>query len=1268
MLGENKKRKRRNKRGENTKKWEKLRQKPITGIDTLQSGGLVSSSAPKNNTNSVNSNEFGHTVTGLGGGIIPEITNGGLHNPPPTFTKVLPRLGRALRQTINTAKITGDQNPLTRIDGNDNGLLFDGTWREMPDPTPGNRVSLTGAMGRRDNPTKFLGLQNLLNKHFMQSQLFDEWEKNNDWMSFHRNHFDWWMFPIPRGSHSYGDGYNITGEPLQELLKNKEYISSLKKSVRQYLKAMAWDVEKNDWIENADIMHGQNPVQNINAPRLYKIAQSTYAHQLMDEHMSIRKMANDLLDNGINIGNEEYWRGAVGLTGRMAGRPPEDPDFSDPKLFPQNLTWRDRHKRVNLGPNMVYIFSGNHKNPNRGWVHASFWVDKTQLPEKGKKGEIIEALAADGVTKHFMKWNGTEWMRSSKGAIEKPKNKLSSSVSQGLSIKAKPRDSQIVTKPGSKELERLLKRLDDAGWDWKDENARRELVQLIQESQNRLTGDKPWSHGSSPKAANTKNDFIDELYVEFIKPLGIYTAQGTRGGHGHLGNAFGKWMALQSTPGDINGNATELGSFLAELDEQKNPNLFNLHFEQWIRDPLTTVTDPADGKQKGIRYVFGDDRQKMLKEYRARVSALRKAAFILVTGSPESGSNSEDVAEVSSKELFDFLSESEPQVISMASSFADDIIKNDSPRSLHRLHAMVMDRLSLRTTPEKSKLITPGVLNEIIKNSNPNFENTMPPEFFEPDNFGELPDATIDLAKSFAEGMLETQTAASRNSIVKELTELIQLDEPKFTEKHSQNIVDNAIANGFGVRGLSGKMKVGPENNLESDYDGFDTENPDSLGNHMLSRESSYEVLPEPTDNIEIAIAEGRPISWLIPGSYHPEIEKTVNEITDDVINSGYTSIEDFRETGTGDPDDISVMKAKKGQWVADMEYSLFKAGALRKDFELDESLKMMVNAILDQDVTRVSEIDFSVDPRGEWLQSQIESQQKRNMHEIALGLVQRAIVAGVKSNFLAEKSRNGGKASDETIEYWNKAIGAALENNAPFWSNDTTPTVSVGMPVQAVLNLLNDGKFKTLHETGISLGNSRTDIRRIQEFALFGIHPESFSRPRPIYGILAPGGLSEEAMDMTSQYGPIHIVLKPNVADRSTWTESDSLSLASTASSIKHPTHHGLFAQNIHGELEQFMKPEPAYDDEDIGRMHYTEAQIHGGITLDDISHIVVNDDIEVNDWHALINFPSIDGSKNGDQIQSIDEYEPFIQISKIAESKGIPIIRKSQLGERKL
>ena len=63
-----------------------------------------------------------------------------------------------------------------------------------------------------------------------------------------------------------------------------------------------------------------------------------------------------------------------------------------------------------------------------------------------------------------------------------------------------------------------------------------------------------------------------------------------------------------------------------------------------------------------------------------------------------------------------------------------------------------------------------------------------------------------------------------------------------------------------------------------------------------------------------------------------------------------------------------------------------------------------------------------------------------------------------------------------------------------------------------------------------------------------------------------------------------------------------------------------------------------------------------------------MVNDDIELNDWHALINFPSIDGSKNGDQIQSIDEYEPFIQISKIAESKGIPIIRKSELDERKL
>lgn len=69
-------RKKRRKKGKTKKEWEKLREAPIVGISTMADGSLVSA---------------------------------------PISGKALPRLGRAIRSSMTSGVITGDQNPLTRV-------------------------------------------------------------------------------------------------------------------------------------------------------------------------------------------------------------------------------------------------------------------------------------------------------------------------------------------------------------------------------------------------------------------------------------------------------------------------------------------------------------------------------------------------------------------------------------------------------------------------------------------------------------------------------------------------------------------------------------------------------------------------------------------------------------------------------------------------------------------------------------------------------------------------------------------------------------------------------------------------------------------------------------------------------------------------------------------------------------------------------------------------------------------------------------------------
>ena len=56
---------------------------------------------------------------------------------------------RAIGKLNRNTRISGDQNPMTRPDADGDGLLFDNTWREMPDPTPFSDFTVAGKLRRR---------------------------------------------------------------------------------------------------------------------------------------------------------------------------------------------------------------------------------------------------------------------------------------------------------------------------------------------------------------------------------------------------------------------------------------------------------------------------------------------------------------------------------------------------------------------------------------------------------------------------------------------------------------------------------------------------------------------------------------------------------------------------------------------------------------------------------------------------------------------------------------------------------------------------------------------------------------------------------------------------------------------------------------------------------------------------------------------------------------------------------------------------------------
>ncbi len=166
--------------------------------------------------------------------------------------------------------------------------------------------------------------------------------------------------------------------------------------------------------------------------------------------------------------------------------------------------------------------------------------------------------------------------------------------------------------------------------------------------------------------------------------------------------------------------------------------------------------------------------------------------------------------------------------------------------------------------------------------------------------------------------------------------------------------------------------------------------------------------------------------------------------------------------------------------------------------------------------------------------------------------------------------------------------------------------------------DILERGRMRTQFETGTSSGSLAPDLRARFEQMSWGYPTDLDPALRPVYGYLAAG--PDSVSDAVGQYGSIRIRLKESVRSRTSFTVADSLGgwKAVAPSPITSPTWESF---NI-TPFEGWRAPGPLgrdYGSKEFRRENYVEAQIHGGVAVDDIEEVIFGGQPEATTIAAL-------------------------------------------------
>jgi hypothetical protein len=196
----------------------------------------------------------------------------------------------------------------------------------------------------------------------------------------------------------------------------------------------------------------------------------------------------------------------------------------------------------------------------------------------------------------------------------------------------------------------------------------------------------------------------------------------------------------------------------------------------------------------------------------------------------------------------------------------------------------------------------------------------------------------------------------------------------------------------------------------------------------------------------------------------------------------------------------------------------------------------------------------------------------------------------------------------EKVIAIWDRQVRDAVADSDVF--------IRVGD--ETLDDILRDGRVRNVHDTGTTgaaSGPSASYLRnrRTAEERMFGIPQTAGPAERPIYGYFGP---DPHGGGDPGQYGEVALRLdRARIQDRTTVTFADSLDYGGwetvfgammAPSPLAGPDSTSVHADTLRYHAAPYVRRDTeAAIDAFRGPSGYTEAQVHGGVSLADIDHV---------------------------------------------------------------
>ncbi len=138
-------------------------------------------------------------------------------------------------------------------------------------------------------------------------QKFEQWARDGNWLEFgpDKNHYDWWMFPIPEKSNTFDMKYAVFEKEIEELKRDSDYMRDYRRGLALLFASWGWDLKESKPLDV--IQKGQG--WNYWDIRLYKAALSARSFGEQQSYRSMEAFTRHLISAGVKIGNnvKDLW-------------------------------------------------------------------------------------------------------------------------------------------------------------------------------------------------------------------------------------------------------------------------------------------------------------------------------------------------------------------------------------------------------------------------------------------------------------------------------------------------------------------------------------------------------------------------------------------------------------------------------------------------------------------------------------------------------------------------------------------------------------------------------------------------------------------------------------------------------------------------------------------------------------------------------------------------------------------------------------------------